>query len=38
MTTFIELLTTNDDDAKEQQKWVGGPQKQLGTEWRLRHA
>jgi len=25
MTRFEELLMTNDDDAKEQQKWLDGP-------------
>ena len=38
MTTFTELLMTNNDGTKEQQKQVDGPQLQLGTEWRLRHA
>ena len=38
LSTFIELLMTNDDDTKDLQKQVDGPQLQLGTEWRLRHA
>jgi len=37
LTTFAELLMANDDDTKDQQKWVDGPQLRLGTEWRLRH-
>jgi len=38
LSTFAELLVTNDDGTKDQQKQVDGPQLQLGTEWRLRHA
>jgi len=38
LSTFAELLTTSDDDTKDLQKQVDGPQFQLGTEWRLRHA
>jgi len=38
LSTFAELLMTNDDGTKDQQKQVDGPQLRLGTEWRLRHA
>jgi len=38
VSTFAELLVTNDNGTKDQQKQVDGPQLQLGTEWRLRHA
>jgi len=37
LSTFAELLTTSDDDTKDLQKQVDGPQLRLGTEWRLRH-
>jgi len=38
LSTFAELLMTSDDDTKDLLKQVDGPQLQLGTEWRLRHA
>jgi len=38
LSTFAELLTTNNDGTKDLQKQVDGPQLRLGTEWRLRHA
>jgi len=31
MSTFIELLMENDNDAKDLQKQVDGPQLRLGT-------
>jgi len=38
LSTFSELLMTNNDGTKDLQKQVDGPQLWLGTEWRLRHA